>query len=413
MAWQAFRAHPMGIVEGSLKMWATYFQPVGPHHVFAFVQDGMYGAWLQIVCYILCAIGLLAAVRKRREAPQTLVLAAALGHVASIPFVPPIDAGLRVYAATVPMIAILVSIGAAEVLHGVRRLRRIAAPAVLSLSHLEPEASSGGRTAGVIGIAVAAFVFVGPLAVLYTARSPELPSSSCPDGAKSVFVGLSAGSFLRIADDRLDLDGPPLPVPAIGQSDMRASASATELKNDAERFTGGQTMANGYDLKTGRLVWLVAPTEGPLSTSSGVFQVCGHDTLDPLSRNYAVFYGRAVALVARDESFAPRLLWAASLLATAYLAWCTGLVLSAGRSTIAHPGAWMDDLALDPRCPSVRAPRLARWDLACGIPGNSPGCLRSRRAVPVRAEHAPRRVFLGSADCAPGRNYALVLPLET
>ena len=62
LAWQALRAHPMGIVEGSLKMWATYFRPLGPHHVFAFVQDGMYGAWLQIVCYVLCAIGLLAAV---------------------------------------------------------------------------------------------------------------------------------------------------------------------------------------------------------------------------------------------------------------------------------------------------------------------------------------------------------------
>ena len=345
LAWQAFRAHPMGIVEGSLKMWATYFQPVGPHHVFAFVQDGMYGAWLQIVCYILCAIGLSAAVRKRRDAPQALILAAALGHVASIPFVPPIDAGLRVYAATVPMIAILVSIGAAEVLHGIRHLRRIAAPAVVSVSHVEPEASSGGRTAGVIGIAVAAFVFVGPLAVLYTARSPELPSSSCPDGAKAVFVGLSAGSFLRIADDRLDLDGPPLPVPAIGQSDMRASASATELRNDAERFTAGQTMANGYDLKTGRLVWLVAPTEGQLSTSSGVFQVCGHDTLDPLSRNYAVFYGRAVALVARDQSFASRLLWAASLLATACLAWFTGLAFSrADRRPLTAARGWLTSL---------------------------------------------------------------------
>jgi hypothetical protein len=69
------------------------------------------------------------------------------------------------------------------------------------------------------------------------------------------------------------------------------------LKNDAGQFTAGKTMANLYDLKTNRLLWLVAPTDGPLSASPGIFQICGRDTADPLSRNYAVFYGHAVARV--------------------------------------------------------------------------------------------------------------------
>ena len=194
---------------------------------------------------------------------------------------------------------------------------------------------------------------------------------------------------------------------------MRASASATELKNDAERFTAGQTMANVYDLKTGRLVWLVAPTEGQLSTSSGVFQVCGHDTLDPLSRNYAVFYGRTVALVARDQSFASRLLWAASLLATASLAWCTGLVLlRADRRSLTPARGWLTSLFANAASPFEG--RGWRGGIsACSFLGDSRCRVRGGSSALLRSAHAPRVLFLGSADCAPGWNCALVLPLET
>jgi hypothetical protein len=114
-------------------------------------------------------------------------------------------------------------------------------------------------------------------------------------------VRLTPGSYLRITDDLLDLDDTRPPVPEIRRSDLRASASSTELKNDVALFTGGQTMANLYDVRTGRYVWLVAPTSGLLTTSPGVFQICGHEAADPLSRRYAVFYGEAVARIGSSK----------------------------------------------------------------------------------------------------------------
>jgi hypothetical protein len=112
---------------------------------------------------------------------------------------------------------------------------------------------------------------------------------------------LSAGSFLRIGSDLTDLDGTGLRVPDVRRNEIRASAKATELKNDVERFTAGQTMANLYDLKTGRLVWLVAPTNGAVSLSPGLFQVCGHASPDPLSKSYAVFYAQSASRVVPGE----------------------------------------------------------------------------------------------------------------
>jgi hypothetical protein len=301
LAWQAFLARPMGIVEGSLKMLNTYFNPAGPFHMLAFVHDGSFRPWLQMLCYGLCAVGLITAARKWRDAPNTVALAALLGHIASIPFVPPIDAGLRVYAATVPILAVLVSIGTAELLRGLRRLARIVRLPVQPHWSRESDAAAGGRLSAVVGIAIAALVLAGPLVILSVSRSPNLPSPRCVDGNAGAVVRLSAGSFLRIGSDLTDLDGTGLRVPDVRRNEIRASAKATELKNDVERFTAGQTMANLYDLKTGRLVWLVAPTNGAVSLSPGLFQVCGHASPDPLSKSYAVFYAQSASRVVPGE----------------------------------------------------------------------------------------------------------------
>jgi hypothetical protein len=295
LAWQAFRAHPMGIIEGSLKMWGAYLRPLGPYHVFGFVHDGTYRPWLQIVCYMLAAIGFWSALRNWREPPYTLGIAAALGHLASIPFVPPIDAGLRVYAATLPIVAIFVSVGAVELMRGVQHRARVPGQSARADGHGEPVSIDPGRGVALTGVAVAALLLLAPLVVLHAGRAPAVSASPCPEHETGVVVRLSRGSFLRITDDRTAFRGTGPRVPDIRRSDIRASANATELKNDSERFDAGQTMANVYDLETNRLVWLVAPTGGALSSAPGIFQVCGQDTLDTLSRAYGLFYGQAAA----------------------------------------------------------------------------------------------------------------------
>ena len=168
LAWQAFRAHPMGLVEGSLKMWGEYFRLPGLFHAFAFVHDGSYERFFQVVCYGLSAVGIGLSIRHYRQPSYMLLLAAVVGHLGSIPFVPPIDAGLRVYAATIPILAILTGLGAAQVVGWGRRLRSVVRPGTGAL-----EATTGfPRTAPgaeLFGAALATVVFLGPLCVLIPA----------------------------------------------------------------------------------------------------------------------------------------------------------------------------------------------------------------------------------------------------
>jgi hypothetical protein len=143
-------------------------------------------------------------------------------------------------------------------------------------------------------------VLIGPLVTLQASRPPTLPAVACQDSSAGFVVRLSAGSFLRIMDDLTDLGGAAVRLPDVRRNEMRASAAGTELKNDVERFSPGQTMANLYDLRTGRMIWLVAPSNA-VSISPGIFQVCGQPSPDPLSRNYGVFYAQSVARVVSGE----------------------------------------------------------------------------------------------------------------
>jgi hypothetical protein len=280
LAWQAFRANPMGIVQGSVRMWREYFRLRGPFHAFAFVQDLRRARSFQILCYAFAAIGLAGSVRRHREPPHLLILAALLGHLGSIPFVPPIDAGPRAYAATIPILAILTSLGPAHVVEWIRQLRGM--PPLLASSRTAPAVE-------VLAVSFAAVVFVGPLAVFYLARAPVLREKPCQEGATPVWVHVPSGSLLRIIGPVPDVNDTPMVVPEIRQRDMQRSAEGVELKNEAKEFSAGRTMVNTYDLKTGRYVWLVGPTS-LVSESRDVVQICGRDSPDGLSRPYGVFY---------------------------------------------------------------------------------------------------------------------------
>ena len=232
---------------------------------------------------------------------MALLLAAAIGHLASIPFVPPIDAGLRVYAATMPILAILVSIGAAGLVDSaIRMLRGEGMRSVPTTTVGEP-ALSAPQFAQWFGVGLAAVAVVGPVCVFYFGRPPVLAPATCPAGTQSVHIRLSPGSFLRIIGNVPDVDDTRAAVPVIRERDLPATAGVVELRNDVKKYTAGHTMVNTYDLASGRLLWLVALSD-LLSQGTGIIRVCGHDSADPLSKKYGVFYADS----ARREGDGPR-----------------------------------------------------------------------------------------------------------
>jgi hypothetical protein len=110
-------------------------------------------------------------------------------------------------------------------------------------------------------------------------------------------VRLSPGSYLRVVSTAEDGSGTRVMVPEVLEAQLRETAGVVELKNDAGRFTAGNTLVNGYDLKTGRPVWLIAPTPA-LPPPPAILTICGHDSSDATARRYGVFYADSVGSAA-------------------------------------------------------------------------------------------------------------------
>jgi hypothetical protein len=298
LAWQAFCSYPMGLVIGSLKMWHEYFPPHS-FHAFAFVYGDLYAKSVQTACFMLGALGWTQCVRRYQQPHYFLLAATAIGHLASIPFAPSIDGGLRVYAATIPVLTILVAIAAGEVLKTVISfldLKKLFNPMTAPDTGWSPHVL-GSSASAVFGLVLVAFAIIGPLAIHMVSHTPHFAESPCPAGQETVYVRLSPGAFLRVVDDTQDVVSTRITVPEIRVKDLRKTAGTVAIKNDVDQFVAGNTMMNTYDIKSGRYVWLIAPTH-LLSESLGIVRICGHDSANAQSKDYGVFYAASVHRVA-------------------------------------------------------------------------------------------------------------------
>ncbi len=296
-AWQAFRARPMGIVLGSLAMWRQYL-PFRPFHAFAFVRFAAYAEAVQAACYALTALGVVLCIRRYNQPHRFLLIAAAIGHLASIPFAPPLDAGLRVYAATVPILAILVALAGGELAEGVRRmigLTRLGSPTT-TLDTVGGQGRVWATASVGFGLGMAALVIVGPLVTRVVGGRPRFDEVPCPAGEQAVYVRVSAGSFLRIVDDAQGVDDRRVSVPEIRVTALQQAAGIVGIGDGVVGLTAGQTLMFTHDVKSGRPFWLIAPTD-LLRPASSLVRVCGNHGAGPPFGGYGLFYANSMARV--------------------------------------------------------------------------------------------------------------------
>jgi hypothetical protein len=282
LAYQAFRARPSGLVEGLAKMTRAYLWPSEPYHAFAFIQDDRRTEGLQRICYALAVIALGACVWKWRDPVHALLLALGAGHLASIPFVPPIDAGLRVYAATMPIPALLVAAGIAATAKLLSRFRGYRADKTTS-----PQVAAGmtSRLSESAALVLIVVVMGSSWTLFSSGRPTTLSRLSCSEGRESLLVPVDDDAIFRIHSDL----GPRAISPTdIRQSEAQLSIGLVELKGEAPNLRAGMSLVFAYDLLDGRQVWLAGET-GRLPRS-GPVQICGHDAADALARRYGLIY---------------------------------------------------------------------------------------------------------------------------
>ncbi len=93
--------NPLATLKGALRYWQAFFS-FQWYGAFGYIvgstsQESLVG---RSVMALLSIVGLLTAIRRRTSAEHSMILAGIIGIFLSVPFVPPLDAEIRTYAAS-------------------------------------------------------------------------------------------------------------------------------------------------------------------------------------------------------------------------------------------------------------------------------------------------------------------------
>ncbi len=300
LAWQKVQADPARLAGAVLNQYRDFFS-LKDESVWGFaagpdllVYDaprlqnvGLYRA-ARLLLYGLSALALARAVRRPDPAARLLLLLTA-GIVLSVAFLPPRDAGLmRVYAATLPVMAALPALGLAALLGAVwawipqdppvapsdpaQRKALALLPSWLAGSAGSP---SAGRFAIAWGLFLSAAVVCAPLAVRAWPGSDWLPAPvACRMGEQSALVRIDPGSFVFVTGDPACASGSPSAV-----CRERFLAGLSRFPHQAEvaklaALPGPLLLQNALDVRTGRAFWLALQTNQP-PIRAGLVALCG------------------------------------------------------------------------------------------------------------------------------------------
>jgi hypothetical protein len=219
---------------------------------------------------------------------NSFLLVSILGILVSVPFVPPGDAHkMRAFASTIPILALLPALGAAWL------VSLIPWKPLMDTGSNSPESTGMRLYSGVF----VAFLVIAPVFALKVAIPPVVISPVCNSDETPISMYYAEGNAVGlIREEVLQLDW--LPEFHYG----RYKIFIHNLPNDEaisvlSKVEAPATLLLGYDIPTGRKVWLLANTQ-QMPGTYGIMQICGKylDTTDPDLLRYGFYYPRQIEL---------------------------------------------------------------------------------------------------------------------
>ncbi|NJP07705.1 MAG: hypothetical protein HC837_19850 [Chloroflexaceae bacterium] len=299
LAWQTFLADPTKLLIGFLRAIASYISPIrGFGGAFSFMAgdpDNLLDRTVAFFCrtgsLLISLWGLVFCYRQRHQPGCSLLLAAAVGILLSVPLVPPIDAdSMRVYAATIPVSAAIVAVGCTSAL--AKRQR----------SSEQPVASSGSGTgtgllplAGALVTVYISLMLLGPLVLRATVQPLERASQPCAAGQERVLVQAGPGSWLTLVAAGT-AQGPTRTGLSITDDVFRQGLTRfpdiAAVADEFARLPAGVALSKRVNLVDGRGLWVVVPAD-QLPAHGGILELCG----SPAQDASAFWYAETVVLL--------------------------------------------------------------------------------------------------------------------
>lgn len=296
LALEAFRQNPFGIVGGALKAWYDYFNPNGMG-AFSFIHfnQGQYPvvtARIRQTLYLLSYLSFLFCCYKWRKPENTLMVCLILGILLSVPFVPPSDADLmRAYAATIPISATLPFLIFTPLFRKVK-LNYLIQPPKFNLSIKAPI---------YFGLVLVFFCTIAPITTKIVSNLSEFTKIVCPNNIDPVYMKFRSGSFVRLVPDTAIGH---THLPNIKISDFRNgfdifSVGFPELTEELKKIEPSKDIMSGFDLKTGKFMFLIAESE-MMPTQNSIIGICEKQEKNPVIEKSNFFIAEFVETVKRQ-----------------------------------------------------------------------------------------------------------------
>ena len=250
LTFEEIRNNPLGLVKGSAKALLDFILP-GFFSAFGFLTFGNKSIdfLFQASAALLFLFGLWIIWKRRKNPISALILVFWLGTLISIPFLPPIDAGVRPYAATIVSVFLPVCF-------------------VFSQGLFRPVETAHDEIPGIpteilytVAFTLILFCLIGAPLLLRITSPTQVPVVTCKPGMMPIHFKLSPGAYISLASVS-DVDKTRVPVVLL--SDVHRSFDEfqyAEFAGVVRKIKQPAVIAVTTDIATGNGIWVVAPAE--------------------------------------------------------------------------------------------------------------------------------------------------------
>ena len=290
MALELIVQSPQLFVQGALHNWGMFFSDSW-YSAFSFLESetGIVHRITRWIIYTLCVLGFIKWLRKPSDPHSGLVAVAAIGVLASVPFVPPTDAyRVRLYAASIVTFGLLPAMGISLLLN----LFKLKLP-----SKADSEIQQSNVSA-IFSALLVILVLVGPLVVKVNSQPPPALEFSCPTGSDKIAIRFDAGSSINILREKdLFLDW----MPNFHQGAFSRSVhdlADNDLIAYFDTLRPGTSLISTVDTLSYKAALITIPTH-LLPKPGNYLGLCGHWATELRLQYYSMFTAEEATLIER------------------------------------------------------------------------------------------------------------------
>lgn len=281
-AWKFFLAHPLSFFIGAAKAYRDFFfSNIGIFRYYSPSGQMVWSYLIWITGLILTAVGVVKSVRKIFEPVHSFFVAVFIGFLLSIPFLPPIDGGIRIYASTMPLFFGFVAVAAGK--FDPFQESRVFEGRLLKLTEA-------------LSILMIALILIVPVFIQRLSTAPTFDIPSCQPDQVPYAVEFHQGSYVDILPDDDATCGRALRVCAndfqTSSFEMQADASDAEvyqvLMDNGISTGNGTRIFVGNDL-VGNESYLFMGFTSDLQRDSDHNLISGCGTVHNIKKRPAIF----------------------------------------------------------------------------------------------------------------------------